>query len=263
LQGLRSAHAKYIRAPRPEFFDLDKDPFELADRGHEDPEVAAHLSADLESRRAAWPKDSELLARSTSAGAETQSALTALGYTSATSADGSVGVLDPKDMLPSWELIEEAIRLQGEAQGPDGKRKLAEAMTKVQKALDRSPNDRAALEQKARIFTAQGRLDEAARALRQYISIRPSSDAYVFLAQLALARRKSEEVEPLVRAALALEPGHGGAHIALGDLYMSQSKFDAALAEFETALKVDAVRAQGMAGARLEAARKQIQAKGG
>ncbi|HTF90097.1 MAG TPA: sulfatase-like hydrolase/transferase [Planctomycetota bacterium] len=263
LQGMRSAHAKFIRAPRSEFFDLDKDPFELADRGHEDPKVAARLSADLEARRAAWPKDSELLVRNTSAGAETQSALSSLGYTSATSADGSVGVLDPKDMLPSWELIEEAIRLQGEAQGPDGQRKLAEAMTKVQKALDRSPNDRAALEQKARIFTAQGRLDDAARALRQYISIRPSSDAYVFLAQLALARRKSEEVEPLARAALALEPGHGGAHIALGDLYMSQSKFDAALAEFESALKVDPVRAQGMAGARIEAARKQLQSKGG
>lgn len=258
LHGLRSAHAKYIEAPRAEFFDLDRDPFELADRSGENAAVVRRMSKDLESRRAAWPKDNDLLTRNSAASAEAQRALATLGYSSASSPDGSIGVLDPKDMLPSWELIEQAIQLQGQAQGTDKAGKLAEALGKVQQALKISQHDRAALEQEARIFTAQGRLDDAARALREYVSIRPSSDAFVFLAQLALARQKPEEVEPLVTAAIALEPGHGGARIVRGDLYKSQGKFDAALAQFEEALKVDPVRASGMAKARIEAARKEL-----
>jgi len=64
------------------------------------------------------------------------------------------------------------------------------------------------------------------QALREYLAIRPSSDAYVFLAQLAQARGKPEEVEPLARAALELEPAHGGAYIALGNLHMERGEFD-------------------------------------
>jgi tetratricopeptide (TPR) repeat protein len=227
----------------------------------EDAALAQRMSAELEARRAPWPKDADLLTRRTSASAEAQAKLVALGYSGASSPDGSIGVLDPKDMLPTWDLIEQAIRLQGEAQGArgtDGPRKLGEALAKVQRALERSPHDRGALEQEARIFTAQGRLDDAARALREYVAIRPSSDAYVFLAQLALARNKPDEVEPLVAAALALEPGHGGAHIARGDLLVSQGKLQEAIAEFTEALNCDPIRARGMAGARMEAARKSL-----
>ncbi|HUR28716.1 MAG TPA: sulfatase-like hydrolase/transferase, partial [Planctomycetota bacterium] len=266
LHGWRSARAKYVQAPRPELFDLQKDPFELDGHIGEDAALAERMSAGLAARRALWPKDADLLTRRTPASADAQAALVALGYSGASSPDGSIGVLDPKDMLPTWDLIEQAIRLQGEAQalhGPEGQRKLAEALAKVQRALERSPRDRGALEQQARIFTAQGQLDDAARSLREYVAIRPSSDAYVFLAQLALARRKPAEVEPLVVAALALEPGHGGARIARGDLFASQGKFDEAIAEFEEALRADPIRAQGMAGARIAAARKELEKRKG
>ena len=261
LYGLRSSHAKYIHAPRAEFFEVDKDPFELANRSGLNSDALKRFEAELESRRAAWPKDADLLKRNPASNSGAQSALSALGYSSGSSPDGSIGVLDPKDMLPSWEMIEQAIRLQGEAQGADAPRKLSEALETVQRALRLSPHDRAALEQEAHIFTAQGRLDDAAKALREYLAIRPSSDAYVFLAQLALARKKPEDVEPLVAAAIALEPGHGGARIARGDLLMAQGKFDEALASFKEALEVDPVRAQGMAGARIEAALKELEKK--
>ncbi len=255
LHGLRSKTAKYIQAPRSEYFDLVKDPFELQDRSVEHAAEVKRMAAKLGELLAAWPKDSELLKRSSKLPADAQRAISALGYSSGVSPDGSTGVLDPKDMLPGWELIEEAIRLQAQASGPDAQRKLAEALAKVQRALGRSRFDRAALEQEARIFVAQGRLEDAAKALREYLAIQPSSDAYVFLAQLALAREKPAEVAPLVAAALALEPAHGGARIALGDLYMKEGKYSEAIAAFEEALKVDPIRAQGMAGARLESAR--------
>jgi tetratricopeptide (TPR) repeat protein len=262
LHGWRTAHAKYIQAPRPEFFDLRKDPFELDGHIGDDAPLAQRMSAELEARRANWPKDADLLTRSSSASAEAQSKLVALGYSGASSPDGSIGVLDPKDMLPTWDLIEHAIRLQGEAQGTRGaeaQRKLSEALAKVQRALERSPRDRGALEQEARIFTALGRLDDATRSLLEYVSIRPSPDAYVFLAQLALARGKPGEVEPLVAAALALEPDHGGARIARGDFFASEGRLEEALVEFEEALRADPIRAQGMAGARIAAARKELE----
>ncbi len=257
LHGLRSKTAKYIQAPRSEYFDLSKDPFELNERSAEQAEEAKRMRKNLAARLAAWPKDSELLKRSSTLPPDAQRAISALGYSGGASPDGSIGVLDPKDMLPSWELIEEAIRLQGQAKGTDAPRKLAEALTKVQRVLERSRFDRAALEQEARIFVAQGRLEDAAKSMREHLAIQPSSDAYVFLAQLALARHKPAEVAPLVAAAIALEPGHGGARIALGDLHMKEGKFEEAIAAFEEALKVDPIRAQGMAESRLASARQQ------
>ncbi len=256
LYGVRTAQGKYIQAPRSEFFDLAQDPFELRDRSAERPDDARRLAEQLEGLRAAWPKSGANPGAAAKLSEETQRALSSLGYASGSSADGSVGVLDPKDMLTSWEWIEEAIRLQAQAVGPEAPRKLAEALAKVERALARSKSDRAALEQKARILTAQGRLDDASKALREYIAIQGSPDAYVFLAQLALAREKPEEVEPLVAAAIALEPGHGGARIALGNLYLYQKKFDEAIRAFEEALTVDPIRAQGMASAQLEHAKR-------
>lgn len=255
LFALRSARAKYIRAPRPEFFQLDQDPFELSDGAGIDSGEARALAARLEQRLSGWPDPLLLASRGRPLGSQSAQALQALGYTSAPSADGSIGVLDPKDMLPAWEEIEEAIRLRSEAVGADAPRKLASALAHVDRVLARSPRDRAALEQRARILTAQGRLDEAAAALREYTAIRPSSDAFVFLAQLAQARGKPEEVEPLVRAALELEPSHGGAYIALGNYHLERGEFDLAVLQYEAALRLDPARAEGSATARIAAAR--------
>lgn len=262
LLGWRTATHKYIDAPRPEFFDLSKDPFELNERSAQKLPEQARLASALGVRTAAWPKPLDIVARTRDFDPQTQAALTALGYTSSASPDGSIGVLDPKDMLPTWSMVEEASRLCAQARGEQAGRKLAEALALIELVLKRSPRDRAALEQKARIYTAQGRLEDASKALREYLSIQPSADAFVFLAELALARGKPEEVEALVAGATALEPAHGGARIALGKLYLSQGRYDEAIAAFEESLRVDPVRAQGMAAAGAAAAR-EAKAKAG
>ena len=261
LFALRTRDLKYVKAPRAEFFRLTQDPFELSGA---DPTVteARELARRLEERLARWPDPLALLSRGRPLAPESAQALSSLGYTSAPSADGSIGVLDPKDMLPAWETIERAIRLRGEAVGGDAPRKLAQALALIDGVLARSPRDRAALEQRARVLTALGRLEEAATALRAYVAIRPSSDAYVFLAQLAQARGKPEEVEPLARAALELEPSHGGAYLALGNWRFARGEFALAITEYENALRVDPTRARGPATQRLEASRKAL-AEGG
>jgi tetratricopeptide (TPR) repeat protein len=107
----------------------------------------------------------------------------------------------------------------------------------------------------AHVFVAQGRLDDASKAMREFVAIQPSADAFVFLAEVALARGKPEEVEPLADAAQSLESAHGGARIARAKLYMSQGRYDEAIAAFEEALRVDPVRALGMASAGLATAK--------
>lgn len=258
LTGARQANAKYIHAPRPEYFDLAKDPFELVDRWPRAEPQAVALAQRLQQWQAGWPDPLELLRRGIGGDASTTAALSALGYSSGASPDGSIGVLDPKDLLPAWGFVEQAIRLQAQASAGGGPRKLAEAEAAIGKALEISPRDRAALEQLARIRVAQNRFDDAAAALKRYVEILPSADAYVMLAQLALRRSRPDEVEPLCAAARALEPAHGGARIALGDLFLSRGDPKRALIEFEAAAAEDPLRAGAMARARIESAKRAL-----
>jgi arylsulfatase A-like enzyme len=255
LLGWRDATHKYIDAPRAELFDLSVDPFELQDRSGLEAKRLQEMAAALKARTAMWPTPLDVLVRAKIDDPQTESALAALGYTSAVSPDGSIGVLDPKDMLASWNLVEQAIQLRGQAAAEKSPRKLAEAQAKLEIVLRRAPHDRAALEQMAHVFVAQGRLDDASKAMREFVAIQPSADAFVFLAEVALARGKPEEVEPLAAAAQSLESAHGGARIARAKLYRSQGRYDEAIAAFEEALRVDPVRALGMASAGLATAK--------
>ena len=59
LQGLRSDRYKYIRAPRPELYDLERDPGEREDLAAKLPEVVRELDAKLSARLAQPPRAAE------------------------------------------------------------------------------------------------------------------------------------------------------------------------------------------------------------
>jgi len=105
LLGVRVGTQKYIRAPRPELFDLEADPEELRDRAAADPEAVAKLDRLLEEH---------LGARRHAAGgveldAEERDRLRSLGYVvpdasasgpfEAADALEQIGAVDPKDRM--------------------------------------------------------------------------------------------------------------------------------------------------------------------
>jgi choline-sulfatase len=109
LLGVRSASHKYVRAPRPELYDLVADPHETRNLAAERPELAAQLDRALESHRAGARAPHPV----TGIEESDRALLRALGYVAPTVVDpslslGEVGGPDPKDEMDSLRTMVEA-----------------------------------------------------------------------------------------------------------------------------------------------------------
>ncbi len=253
LFALRRGSDKYILAPRPELYDLAKDPRETADlharatgeaRATRD-RLAAILRAALEAQ--------PTLQAGHAGGADTEVAerLRALGYVggagpAAPRKPGDAADLaDPKDMISvAVAVVEANARLMGG--------RPQDALALALDAARRSPRDRTVLQLLGKIYIRLGRLKEAEKALRDFGAIRPKSDTSLLLAQILILDGRHAEAARLLDEAQALDPEHGGVLIARGDLLARQGKRDEARAAYERAAKVDPYRAAGAAAARLE-----------
>src|SRR5258706_737942 len=110
LFAIRHDGYKYIRAPRPELYDLPNDPHELHNILPEFPRVGAKLDAELTQ----LTKDSSSHAVKAAASPmtrETEESLQALGYLAPHAERSSMQGMDPKDGLPIHNKLEEARHL--------------------------------------------------------------------------------------------------------------------------------------------------------
>jgi len=240
LFGLRRHGDKYIRAPRPEYYDLTTDPHELvnlapnasgATRAARD-----QLAGVLEQRLQQSPTLAAVVASSQPLDPEARQRLESLGYIgSHTTAKPDGSLPDPKEMMPVLRLIDQANAL---VRGG----KLQPALAAIRQAEARSPRDRTVLRTKGKILLFLGHDAEAEKALRAANAIQPHPDACLLLAQVLIKHGRLEEAQPLLEQTLELDPLHGGAFIARGDLQRQQGEIEAALASYRQAIEVDPYR---------------------
>ncbi|MEE8580120.1 MAG: sulfatase [Myxococcota bacterium] len=119
LLGLRSARFKYIRAPRPELYDLLDDPRETQNLASERPDIVDELDHQLELRLARGRKVEPNLTPT----AQERAQLLELGYVVSTGQLdeeelGRVGGIDPKDGLSQVSVMLRAVSLIEEDQAP-------------------------------------------------------------------------------------------------------------------------------------------------
>lgn len=139
LAMVRDARFKYVRAPRPELYDLRDDPAEARDLSASDAERAGEMG----SRLAAW----ESAARGAGTGDDAASRrpldpdeearLRSLGYLSGTAfkeGDGAAGSVDPKDGIAELRALDEARDRLAEGD-PDG------ALARVAPILKANPSN--------------------------------------------------------------------------------------------------------------------------
>lgn len=100
LYALRDSRYKFIDAPKPELYDLDRDPFEQHNIVAERSTIAAAMKRRLDA--IASKTTAEVYHASAAASPETRERLLSLGYVTGPRADApTVGKLpDPKDCLP-------------------------------------------------------------------------------------------------------------------------------------------------------------------
>jgi arylsulfatase A-like enzyme/tetratricopeptide (TPR) repeat protein len=219
LYTLRTADFKFIDAPRPEFYDLNRDPGEKTD--------VQNLYPD---RALAMKKDLDRLMRETGQGAPTPQAanldketierLAALGYIGApvpvkrAGAKGQAGLPDPKDKLPVFESVTEAgVLIQEE--------RYSIAAELLQRALAGEPHIPQALLLLGTCYQALGKIEEAKAALDLVLKDNPENvQALIVLANILIRAGKTEDAVAVCKQMLAVDDRNNQAYALLGEAYI-------------------------------------------
>jgi choline-sulfatase len=266
LYGVRSGGFKWIRAPKPEVYDLARDPHELKNLYPAEARRGAALDRELSAllddsrRRALAPQKSPL-------DKETLESLQALGYLAPKPTREAMQGIDPKDGMALYEKLEDARHLAQVKKWDDSERLLREilqatpgnltavnilALVLVRKgelAAGREEYLRSlALDPKqSRVHAMLGTLslleddlDGAERSYRRALDITPGFvEAISNLGLIAALRGDSKTAEAEYRKAIAADPGFPRVYRRLADLWYERGDFAKALDGYKRTLAVE------------------------
>jgi tetratricopeptide (TPR) repeat protein len=277
LFAWRTARFKYVDAPKPELYDLEKDVHEgtnaIAEQGPKANELRRKLAAERERPVPVSTADVD---------PETAERLAALGYVggggaaaaeiSRPSAPGS-GKRDPKDGAHLLRKLnhgisaarsepEQAIRELTEVLAEDPglvmARRARAVAYEASGQFDKAIAEIRAVEKFGRLSAEDGvtlgdnlrfsgRLDEAMAVLERTANENPRfGQPWLSIAEIHIKRKNNAEARAAYERVLALVPDHIEALRALGDLALIEEKLDDAAARYERVLAVDPLDAGAM-----------------
>ena len=230
LTTLVDGRFKYIKAPRPELYDLELDPDErenvVATRTQAATALRSGLDALVANRKVDEPA---------AVSAEDRERLAALGYVGTTAAlqpaANAESLPDPKDKVGVLVKYREAVDLIGARRLEDGLRLLREV-------LDENPNMFDGWIHLAATYVRMGRLPEAYGAYQQAIRRKPDEAGALLGASSVLSSMgRFDEAKKHAELAIAVSPA--AAHQALANLALQQNRVDEALRQADLAGKAD------------------------
>jgi arylsulfatase A-like enzyme len=232
LRALRDGRYKYVRAPRPELYDVLADPGETKDLSASAPAVRERLSRSLEELLGGL--GDEEVRRGVDADAAER--LRALGYVQGPGGAGSGA--DPKDK------VDVALRI-ARATGPFPSQAEAARVYGEIAALD--PENPLVNLRLADALLRAGRARDSIASFRKVVAAGPRSvDAHVGLATAYVELGRLQDARRVLEEALALDPESGQVQFNLGELSRAAGDARSARARYEAALRdpVTARRAQ-------------------
>jgi arylsulfatase A-like enzyme/tetratricopeptide (TPR) repeat protein len=271
LRAMRTDKWKYVRAPRPELYDLEKDPRETVNVIEDNREVARELDDVIQSVTSQESSETPTVIGATALDPGTAEYLRALGYI-------SVGVprkleltgegVDPKDRVHILQLLEEAsttgrsvplaerIRLLETALKEDPTNTtvyyiLGEAYERIGREEDALKIYQTAVTQEttatSKIFTRmaailgrKGDLEASIAAFENAIEIDPTDlETQNRLAIVYLMNKRFGDAERVLKGVLALDETNAKAHNSLGWLALQKGDKGTALAQFKMAVGSD------------------------
>ena len=263
LFGVRHDGRKWIQAPRPELYDLRRDPRELTNLYPENPAAARPLEAELEAVTADSARRA-LTAPTRQIDRETEEMLRALGYLAPPEQRAEMAGRDPKDGMALYAKLQEARQLVqlerweraeallGEviAAAPENvtaRNLLAFGAVKRGDHADAERQYLASLEQQPRQHRVHGALgalalrrddtDEAERRFRQALEIAPTFvEAMSNLGFLEAARGNDAGAQAWYERAIAIDPTYPHVHRRLADLFYDRRDYTRALEYYRKVL---------------------------
>jgi choline-sulfatase len=240
LAALRRRDLKYIAAPRPELYDLSRDPGEKKSLETDTTTLkgfAARIAA-LEAGAVQAPRGSAL-------DAEARARLASLGYVSGSAgstpvarapAPGTSSAPDPKLLVDLFQRFERAHNGLKSGQPNEAARALADLSALVA-ADPRNPVFRGEL---ARAYRQRRDMDRAIPLYRQAAADAPADpEAWYNLAAALQEAGRAADAKLAIEKAVHLDPGRPEAHNTLGIVHLAEGKPEEARRELEIASSLD------------------------
>jgi choline-sulfatase len=244
LAALRRRDLKYIASPRPELYDLRRDPGEAANLLAASPGAAnadtargfASGIAAIEAGAVAAPRSGD-----SKADAETRARLASLGYVAGRGAAPGAPAASPKpanapDPKAVVELFQRFERADARLDAGD----TAGAATELAALVAADPANPVFRGKLAAAWRERGELDRAIPLYRQAAADAPNdAEAWYDLASALREAGRLPAARQAVERALALDARMPDAHNTLGIIDLGDGKLAAAQREFETATGLD------------------------
>lgn len=269
IEGIRTRNWKYIKAPRPELYNLSEDSYEKCNLLSDQVKVVKGLGKKLVElkkklqKRKIQPQlisDSNVLQR-----------LESLGYFRSAKKDTSAGDLehirpDPKDMIQLIERIDRGLSyyylesydlaytefnkiLEVNPENISATFYLAcveEKMGKLEQARDRflhllsmQPNYLEAHIHLGIVYHELGKLEEAAEAFKLALQEAKYPDVYYNLSAVYKEMGIIDEADSLVKSAIELDPNYGDALNLLGEIALAMGRVEEARKNFYQVLNIE------------------------
>ncbi len=234
LRAVRGDQHRYIRAPRPELYELPVDPGELDNLLPDAPDRSAPLEASLEGMLPEQEEDARGIDIA-EVDPELRKSLAALGYTwSDHDGEGvpAAGRPDPKDRIEAWEKF-----LLGQKRITEGRPEEAERM--LREVLAENPDSAEVSGALVKALIDQDRRREALEVLR-VATLSPTVRGRIFMLRAGLEREfGSDAWRECLLQARALEPHDPQSWARQGEYLAEDGDLHGAIEAFEQALEVD------------------------
>lgn len=268
LRGSENTKYHFIDAPRPELYDLAKDPGEVHNLFTEKSAIAEEMRAKLSGLIRDYSAGKEL-AEKTGLDPALMERLKSLGYAAFSGgsdpAIGSRNLPDPKDRVATYESISDAIADSQHNRYQDSIEKLksviktepnsvpahylqglnyyhlkmfAEAVEELQKTVQLSPDYALAFFNLGMAQAHAGQMDAAIATLQKTLQLDPTNFEAAF--NLGVAFLQKKELEPAAaafRQSVTISPEFARGHNALGETLLYLGKLDDAIAELRRAVE--------------------------
>lgn len=211
LRSVRAEGLKFIEAPKPELYNLQTDPKELANRYEQNARVQEFRGMLSQIKDPTFASGASLP--------------------------------DPKDKIEQQNLLHSAMMASDDNRGND-------ARTALEQVLTMDPKDPTALLQLGELELDAGNYAKAADYLKRAREVRPDDSAAAFHQGEALEKAGDMAgARDALEASLKLMPGQLPARILLGRVYLALKDPKAAQDQYEAAMLVDPTSVDAQLGA--------------
>jgi choline-sulfatase len=252
LRAVRSSGFKFIEAPRPELYDLGKDPGELKNEYEPWNPTVQHLRTELTSSVMRPPRTS---ASSGAASSKTLNELRALGYLGPADAKSSTNVPelsslpDPKDKIEEQNLLHSAMMSADQGHSQD-------ARLLLKQVLQLNPDSSAALRQLGELEFKAGEYRNAADHFHSVRKAHPDDASGALDEGKALDKLgDAQSARSALEAAVASSGGQLDARVLLANVDLKLGDRVAAMDQFEAVLLLDPANHEALLGLAREQSR--------